>query len=109
MTRRIRRLASVELTTVAVDQITALTNFKLQIIACTVANKTATPYYVTVTLTPSGGTAFNLVYRQVISPGLPTQLHQVVGHVLEPGDKISALAEFNGALDFNLSGTESPK
>lgn len=108
MTTRRKRLASVELTNAAVDQHTSLTNFRTQIVACTVTNKTATPRWVTVTLTPAGGAAINLVYRQVITQGYPMALHQVVGHILDPGDKISAHAEVVSALDFNMSGTETP-
>jgi len=107
MARLPNRLATLELTTASVDQYTAPTNVRTQIAACTVANKTATARYVTVTITPSGGSAFNLVYRVTIPINTQVTLSAVVGIVLQPGDKISALAEANSAIDFNLAGFET--
>lgn len=107
MARNPKRMASTELTTVSVDQYTAPTNTRTQVAACTVANKTATARYVTVTLTASGGSARNLVYQVTVPANTQMPLYAVVGVVLDAGDKISALAEANSALDFNMGGFES--
>jgi hypothetical protein len=104
------RLASVELTTASVDQVTAGTNQRIRISHASVANKTATARYVTVTVTPSGGSAFNVVYRVVVpSSASPQQfpLYALTNLCLNPGDKISALAEANSALDLVISGIVS--
>jgi predicted MarR family transcription regulator len=107
MARIPKRLASIELTTASVDMYTAPTNIRTQVAACSVANKTATARYVTVTVTPSGGSAVNLVYRVTIPANTSWSLFPVVGQALDTGDKISALAEANSALDFVMSGFES--
>jgi hypothetical protein len=107
MARLPKRLATIELTTASVDMYTAPTNCRTQIASCTVANKTGTARYVTVTLTPSGGSAFNLVYRVTVPINTQVSLFPVVGQVLDAGDKISALAEANTALDFAMSGFEA--
>jgi hypothetical protein len=100
-------MASVELTTAAVTMYTSPTNNRAQVAACSVANKTATARYVTVTLTPSGGSAFNLVYQVVVPPNQQMTLYPVVGQVLEAGDIIKALCEANSAVDFNMGGYET--
>lgn len=109
MSRTPKRMASNELTTAAVTQYTCPSTAAAhsQIASCTVANKTATARYVTVTLTPSGGTARNLVYRVTVPPNTQMPLYAVVGQVLDAGDLIQALAEANSAIDFNMGGFES--
>jgi hypothetical protein len=105
-----RRFASTELTTVAVDMATnsaaSGTSTRLQISTCTVANKTASAATVTVTITPSGGSPRYIVYQVTIAPNSEKVLSSVVTQILEPGDKISALAGTNSALDFTLAGYE---
>lgn len=102
-----KRLASVELTNASADMYTAGTNTRTRISAATVANKTGTARYVTVTFTASGGSARNLVYQVVVQPATQFPLYALINVTLEPGDKVSALAEANSALDFNMSGIES--
>lgn len=107
MARTPKRFSTVELTTASVDLYTAPANVYAQIASASVANKTATPRYVTVTLTPSGGSARNLVYQVAVPSNAQTTLYPLVGQVLQPGDKISALAEANTAIDISLGGFES--
>lgn len=107
MSRLPKRLATVELSTVSADLVTSAANTYTQIAACTVSNKTSTPRYVTVTITPNGGSARNLAYQVVVAPNAEANLRSVVGQTLNPGDKISALAEANTAIDLVLSGFET--
>jgi hypothetical protein len=107
MSRLPKRLASIELTASSVSQYTSPDNTRTQIAACSVSNKTGTPRWVTVTITPSGGSAQNLVYRVTIPINQSVTLFPVVGMVLEPGDQISAQAEVVSALDFNMAGFQS--
>jgi hypothetical protein len=107
MARLPNRLATSELTTGAVLQYTAPTLTTTQIAACTVSNKTGSPATVTVTITPSGGSARNIVYQVTVPANTQFPLYAVVGQVLDPGDAIHALAGTASALDFHLSGFES--
>lgn len=104
MLRLPKQLASAELTTSIADQYTAPTNNRTTISACTVTNKTATAYYVTITQTPSGGSARNLAYQVVVPAKSVYVVAGAIGQTLDTGGKISALAEANSALDFTMSG-----
>lgn len=108
MARLPKRLSTTELAIASADLYTASANTWTQICSCTASNKTGTPRYVTVTITPSGGTARNVVYQVVIPPNAQANLAAaLVGQVLNPGDKISALAEAATAIDLSLSGFET--
>lgn len=106
MQRLPNQLLCVELTTV--DQsYAAPTNTKATISAATVTNKTATPRYVTVTTTPSGGSARYLVYQKVIPAGATEVLFGLVGQTIKAAGTLSALAEANSAIDLVVSGYET--
>lgn len=102
-----RNFSALELTGSSVDQYSAPSNCYSQISAATACNKTGTARYVTVTLTTNGGTTVNLVYQVTIPPNRQVSLTALVGQVLDAGDKISALAEANGAIDLTVSGYET--
>jgi hypothetical protein len=106
MQRQPNQLLCVELTTV--DQTyPAPTNTKTTISAATVTNKSGTARYVTVTITPSGGTPQYVVYQKVIPAGATEVLFGLVGQTLKPLGALSALAEANSALDLIVSGYET--
>lgn len=107
MSRTPKRLATVQLTASTVSMYEAPSNTTAQVAACTVTNKTATARTVTVTLTPSGGTARNLVFEVTVPPNTQTPLYAVVGQVIEPGDAVNAFADAGSALDFVMSGFET--
>lgn len=86
---------------------TAPTNVRTTVSAASVANKTATARYVTVTITPSGGSARNVIYRRVIGAGESAVLYGLVGQTLGSADVITAVAEANTALDMTVSGYET--
>ncbi len=104
MLRLPKQLASVELTTSSADLYTVPTNSVTTISAFTVTNKTATAYYVTITQTPSGGSARNLAYQVVVPAKSVYVVSGAIGQSLAAGGKISALAEANSALDVTVSG-----
>jgi len=105
MLRLPKQLASVELTTSSADLYTVPTNSVATISAFTVTNKNATTaYYVTITQTPSAGTARNLAYQVVVPAKSVYVVSGAIGQSLAAGGKISALAEANSALDVTVSG-----
>lgn len=106
MQRQPNQLLCVELTTVA-QTYTAPTNTKTTISAATVTNKTGTARYVTVTTTPSGGSAKTLVYQKVIPAGATEVLFGLVGQTIKPAGTLDALAEANTTLDLVVSGYET--
>lgn len=99
-----RLLAAVELTTSSADLYTAATNTYVQLAQVTATNKTGTLRNVTLTITPSGGSARNVVYQQNAQLNVPTVLSGAIGLVLNPGDKISGLCSANSAVDLTISG-----
>lgn len=104
MLRLPKQLASAELTTSSADLYTVPSNSVATISAFTVTNKTSTAYYVTITQTPSGGSARNLAY-QVVVPAIGVYVVAgAIGQSLAAAGKISALAEANSALDVTVSG-----
>lgn len=108
MTTTVQRLLTAELTTVAADTTyTAEENTQVQLRACTLVNKTATARWVTIRVTPDGGTARHLLYRKVIGAGQSYPIPQVVAHALNAGDAVDFAAEVNSAIDLGLSGSVS--
>lgn len=106
MQRLPKQLLCAELTTTG-STYTAPNNVNTTISAVSVTNKSATAYWVTVTLTPSGGTAKNLAFRRVVSVGESAILYGAVAQTLEAGDVLTVAAEANGALDCVVSGYET--
>jgi hypothetical protein len=106
MQRLPKQLVCTELTTGS-STYTAPTNVRTTISAASVTNKSATARWVTVTITPSGGSARNGVYRRVVGVGETAVLYGLVGQTMGPADIITATAEANSALDFIASGYET--
>lgn len=76
---------------------------------CTVCNDTATARWFTFHLVPTGGAADStnkLVYQKVVAAGETYTCPEVVGHWLETGGFIRAIAEANTALTLIISGVE---
>jgi hypothetical protein len=97
-------LYSGELTAAGVDLFTADANTTVQFAACSVANKTATPRWVTITIDTVAGAARNVVYRVTVPINRPYTVPPVIALGLNAGDKISAAAEIDAALDMHLFG-----
>lgn len=103
-----KRLLTAELTTTASDtSYTAGDNTNTQFRACTLTNKSGSNRWVSVRVTPSGGTARYLVYQQVVPAGLFFTPGAVIAQALNPGDKIDFAAEAATTFDLSLTGTES--
>lgn len=107
MQRLPKLLSTNELTTASVDQYTAPANTRTTISAATATNKTATARYLTVTITPSGGSARNVCYQRVVAPNESFVVHGLIGQTLNPADKFTAIAEANSAIDLVVSGYET--
>jgi hypothetical protein len=106
MTTTVSRILTAEVTTTAsATSYTAPANTQVQFRACTLVNKTGTARWVTAIITPSGGTARNVLYRKVISAGQSYPAPQVVAQALNAGDKIEFEAEANSAIDLVLSAS----
>ena len=106
-TRIPKNLLTKELTTTAsASAYTAPANTRTTISGCSVTNKTATARYVTVTYTPSGGSAFNVCYQRIVAPNETFIVGGLIAQTLNPADKVEFLAEANSALDLALSGYE---
>ena len=86
---------------------TAPSNTKTTINSATVTNKTATPRYVTATITPSGGSAINAYYQYVVPAGQTVVLYGLVGQTLMAAGILTMTAEANTALDALISGYET--
>ena len=107
MQRLPKQLLTAEITTVAsVTAYTAPANTVTTLSACSVTNKTATARFVTITITPSAGTARNIAYQRVVAPNETFNVPGAIGQSLNAGGKIEFLAETNTALDLVLSGYE---
>jgi hypothetical protein len=106
MQRLPKQLLCVELTT-GDSTYPAPANCRTTVSAVSVTNKSAAARWVTVTLTPSGGTAKHLAYRRVLSIGETAVIYGAVGQTMSEDDVLTATAEAISALDFIASGYET--
>lgn len=86
---------------------TCPSNTKVRIVAATATNDTTTAKYFTVYRVPSGGSAGddNLVINQkTLSSRESYTCPELVGHIIEAGDTIEALAEAASQITIHLSG-----
>ena len=105
MQRLPARLLAGELTTTAADTTyTSPALTRTTIAACSVTNKTGTAKYVTVTITPSGGSAYNICYQRTVQPGETLNVPGAIGQSLNIGDAIAFTAEAATTLDLVMSG-----
>lgn len=108
MQRIPKQLLCAEATTVAsATEYLTPANTTTTVSACTVTNKTATARLVTVTITPSGGTARNVCYLEVIPPNRAINIGGAIGQSFNGGGKFSVAADANAAIDVVVSGYES--
>lgn len=106
----IKKLARAELTDAAAIYYTVPASRFAQITAATLANKTASPVTATIYVVDSGGAVADdnaLLVEAVSVPandviGVP----EMVGHVLEPGETLRALAGSASAITLFVSGDE---
>ena len=73
-------------------------------VAC---NTTASAATLTVTITQSGGSAKTIISAYSLAGGDSTSLTELVGSMLGPGDKISALAGTASAINVVITGTDN--
>lgn len=106
MQRLPKQMIAAELTTGSTAY-TAPANTKTTISSATVTNKTATPRFVTATVTPSGGSAINAYYQYVVPAGATVVLYGLVGQSLMAAGALTLTAEANTALDALVSGYET--
>ena len=98
------RFASIQLTNASVDMYTAPANTRAVIKRLAVTNITAGAITVTVTLTPSGGSALTVTSAFSVAAGVSAVLNEWANMVLSPGDKFSALASANTSINLVASG-----
>ena len=82
-------------------------NTEVRIVAATITNDAAAAKYISFHLVPSGGSVgdTNLILNQkTIGDKESYTLPELVGHILEAGDLISAIAETADILTVHISG-----
>ncbi len=95
------------LTTADVTLYTAPANTRVIIDKFTAANTTAGAITITVNLVASGGAASatnTLISARSVSAGATDLCPEIVGHILNPGDFISAKASANTSIGLRASG-----
>lgn len=89
---------------------TGQTGVRTRITAAAIVNtETATPYTVDVHKIPSGdaaGAANKIINTRTIQGGETYICPELIGQILEPGDKIDAVASTTLKLNFIVSGIE---
>lgn len=98
-----------QLTTSDVTEYTAPSNTRTIIDKMTATNTTGTAATLTVNLVQSGGSAAAtnaVISAQSVAAGATYTCPEAVGHILNPGDFISAKASTGAALTFRVSGRE---
>jgi len=86
---------------------TAAANTRVRITAATVTNDSATARYISFHLVPSGGAvgdAYLILNQRVIGDKESYTLPELIGHVMDTGDFLSAIAEAADALSVQISG-----
>ena len=86
---------------------TCLANTRVRIVAGTVTNDAAVAKWISFHRVPSGGAVGDdniIINAKVIGDKESYTLPEIVGHILEPGDLISAIAEAATQLTVHLSG-----
>ncbi len=107
MQRLPKELASVELTTTTAVLYTAPTNTRTTISEASVCNKTGTARYYTVTILSPGGSLKYKAFQVVVPAGKTVVVVGLIGKTFDSGGSLSAFAEANSALDFEISGYET--
>lgn len=104
-TRLPRRLITAQLSGTATTY-TVPAASKVTFSAATLNNSTGTARTVTATVTPSGGSAYEILSALPVpvSGSAPTTVPALVGHTLEAGDVLSVTADAGSAVTFLLSG-----
>ena len=98
------RFATNQLTVAPVDQYTAPASTRAVIKRISCTNITGIAQTVTITLTPSGGSALALTSAFSIAAGVAAVLNEWANVVLQPGDKFTAVASNAAAVNLNASG-----
>jgi hypothetical protein len=82
-------------------------NSRMRILAATVTNEGTTGRYISFHLVPVGDTASNaniILNQKIIGSKESYSIPELLGHVLEPGDFISSIAEAADELTVHISG-----
>jgi hypothetical protein len=97
---------STQLTASAATYVAAVVGAKIMIDKFTVYNSDTVPRTVTVHMVPSAGTAgaTNIILVKTLQTGETYTCPEVVGHVLEPGAFIQALASTAAVVNLRVSG-----
>lgn len=106
----IKKLCRDELTTSAATYYTVPASQFAQITAATLHNKTGSPVTATVYIVDSGGSTADDNALLIEALSVPANdalgVPELVGHVLEPGETIQALAASGSAVTLFVSGTQ---
>ncbi len=84
-------------------------NTRIRILAATATNDTTTAKYISFHRVPSGdavGDANIIINRKTLGSREAVPLWELIGHVLEVGDFLSAIAEAAGQITVHISGVE---
>lgn len=97
---------STPLTAAAATYVAAVVGAKIMIDKFTLYNTDTSPRTVTVHMVPSAGTAApgNIVLVKTLQAGETYTCPEVVGHVLEPGAFVQALASTTLVVNLRVSG-----
>ena len=82
-------------------------NTRVRVLAATVVNDTTTAKYISFHRVPSGGAvgdANMIINQKVIGSRESAPLWELVGHALEAGDFLSAIAEAADQITVHISG-----
>lgn len=83
---------------------------KTTILAVTLNNSGSSGAFVTINIVPSAGTASaanQLVSSRYLAPGESYSCPEIVGQVLSPGAKLSAVASIASTIVIRVSGKEA--
>lgn len=102
-----RVLAAAALGTASADLVAPATNRAAIIKSAVACNTTAAAATLTVTVTKSGGSTVTIVNAYTLAAGDSTNLTELVGAMLGPGDKVSALSGTASAISVVITGTDN--
>lgn len=102
-----RVLAAASLGTSSTDLVAPAADHASIIKSAVASNTSASAASLTVTVTKSGGTAVPVISGYSLAAGDATPLTELIGLMLGPGDKVSALSGTASAISVVITGTDN--
>ena len=88
---------------------TSAANTRTRVLAATVTNDTTSAIYISFHRVPSGGSVSDaniIVNQRIIGSRETATLYELIGHVVEAGGFLSAIAEVAAQLTVHISGVK---